>query len=117
MFVVKDANGTITGLSLSQSDGTVPADPNDPRLKEFLALADPSLSPSAQLEALDVGSVRILEDVIDLLIDKGTILFTDLPEAAQQRLLERKILRRLVRQEKGLPDNDGEFLLSEDKIF
>ena len=36
---------------------------------------------------------RVLEDVINLLVDQGTIRFTDLPEAAQHKLLSRRELR------------------------
>ncbi|HSG02129.1 MAG TPA: hypothetical protein VLA39_00225 [Marinobacterium sp.] len=117
MYVIKDQNGKVTGLSLTNTIGAEPADPQDPSLREFLERADPSLSASNQLQALDGASIRILEDLIDVLVDRGTLIFTDLPEAAQQRLLERKLLRKMVRREKGLPEPDDEFLLSDDKIF
>lgn len=117
MYVIKDETGKVTGLSLSKTLGAEVADPQDPALRAFLELADPSLSASAQLQALDGASIRILEDLIDVLVDRGTLIFTDLPEAAQQRLLERKMLRKLVRSEKGLPEPDDEFILSDDKIF
>jgi hypothetical protein len=35
----------------------------------------------------------VLEDVIDVLITRGVIQFTDLPEAAQSKLLERRETR------------------------
>jgi hypothetical protein len=117
MYVIKDESGKITGLSLTKTVGAEPADPQDPSLRAFLELADPSLSASSQLEALDGASIRILEDLIDVLVDRGTLIFTDLPEAAQQRLLERKMLRKMVRKEKGLPEPEDEFILSDDKIF
>lgn len=117
MYVIKDEAGKVVGLSLSKTVGAELADTQDPELRAFLELADPSLSASAQLQALDSASIRILEDLIDVLVDRGTLIFTDLPEAAQQRLLERKMLRKMVRREKGLPDADDEFILSDDKIF
>lgn len=47
-----------------------------------------------QLMAMsDLGTVRILEDLIDILIRKNIIQFTELPEHAQQRIWERKHLR------------------------
>lgn len=54
-----------------------------------------------QLMAMsDLGTVRILEDLIDVLIRKNIIHFTELPEQAQQRIRERKQLReKLVSQE------------------
>lgn len=117
MYVIKDQNGKITGLSLTKTIDSEPADHQDPALREFLELADPTLSASSQLQALDSASIRIVEDLIDVLVDRGTLIFTDLPEAAQQRLLERKLLRKMVRREKGLPEPEDEFLLSDDKIF
>jgi hypothetical protein len=52
------------------------------------------------LSATDTATVRIVEDLIDLLIRKNVINFTELPEQAQQRIRERKQLRdRIVAQE------------------
>lgn len=47
----------------------------------------------AALSGSDVGLARVLEDVIDVLITRGVIQFTDLPEAAQSKLLERRETR------------------------
>lgn len=45
------------------------------------------------LSQTDTSLVRVLEDLIDVLITRGVIQFTDLPEAAQARLLERRETR------------------------
>jgi hypothetical protein len=45
------------------------------------------------LEKSDQGMARVLEDLIDILIDSGTIRFTDLPTAAQAKLLTRHNMR------------------------
>ncbi len=47
----------------------------------------------ATLEQSDQAMARVLEDVINLLVDQGTIRFTDLPDAAQTKLLSRRELR------------------------
>lgn len=47
----------------------------------------------ASLSATDQDFVRVLEDVVQLLIDKGVILFTDLPESAQEKIMLRQQLR------------------------
>ncbi len=117
MYITRDYQGKITGLSLDPTDLSEKADPNDPELKAFLSQANPDMSASNQLRELDSASVRIIEDLVDVLIGRGVILFTDLPEQAQMRLLERKMLRKIVRKEKGLPDEDEGFILSDDKIF
>ena len=42
----------------------------------------------------DLALVRVLEDLIDVLIDKDVLQFTDLPQAAQDKLLSRQTMRR-----------------------
>lgn len=49
-----------------------------------------------RLAGSDQGMVRVLEDLVETLIGKNLIRFTDLPEAAQAKLLERRTLRRSV---------------------
>ena len=61
-------------------------------------MMDESIEPTRQhkhaaLSESDVGLARVLEDVIDVLITRGVIQFTDLPEAAQAKLLERRETR------------------------
>ncbi len=46
--------------------------------------------PAAELLQSDADMVRVLEDLIDVLIDRGVIQFTDLPKPAQAKLLQRK---------------------------
>ena len=41
----------------------------------------------------DAELARVTEDLISVLVKKGTILFTDLPEAVQAKLLDREALR------------------------
>lgn len=58
----------------------------------------------------DVALIRVIEDIIDALIDKNVIMFTDLPEAARAKILSRKNARERLH----FPDLGGE---GEDKIF
>ena len=44
-------------------------------------------------QRLDAGFVRVLEDLIDVLIERHLLILTDLPPAAQAKWLERKQLR------------------------
>jgi len=59
---------------------------------------------------LDGAFVRVLEDVIDPLIEKGVLRLTDLPEEAQNKLAERKGLRRRLNDELNLLDDDEHIL-------
>ena len=63
---------------------------------EILEFLDQSVNtdPWVQLLSLsDIGIIRVLEDLIDLLIRKNIILFTELPEEAQTKIRERKRVR------------------------
>ena len=48
------------------------------------------------LSMSDVTVARILEDLIELLISKNVIMFTELPEMAQQKILARKQIRQQI---------------------
>lgn len=45
---------------------------------------------------LDLDMVRITEDVIEVLIKKEILLFTDFPEAVQSKLLFKRFLRQAL---------------------
>ncbi len=67
--------------------------------------------PNALAES-DIALARVLEDLIDVLITRGHIQFTDLPEAAQAKLLERRQTRAtLTHRLELLPgDSEGDLL-------
>jgi hypothetical protein len=82
LYVTRDADGQIAHVTSDpQAEGAEPARLEDTDVQRYLA-------------GLDLDLVRVLEDVIDLLVSKGVFHFTDLPEAAQQKLLHRKSVRR-----------------------
>ena len=82
VFVTRDASGQIARVtSDADAEGAEAARLDDADVQRYLA-------------DLDLDLVRVLEDVIDLLVSKGAFHFTDLPEAAQQKLLHRKSVRR-----------------------
>jgi hypothetical protein len=45
------------------------------------------------LQGTDADLARVTEDLISLLVKKGIILFTELPDAVQTKLLDREKLR------------------------
>lgn len=55
----------------------------------------------------DLGMSRVLEDVIDLLIDRQIIRFTDLPAEAQKKLNNRHHLRTRHSNLKLVDEDDG----------
>lgn len=75
--------------------------------------ADRKDETSAALDKLaesDQALVRVLEDLIDTLIGKNLIQFTDLPDAAQAKLLERRTLRRSVNALNLIEDDDQKLI-------
>jgi hypothetical protein len=63
----------------------------------FLSQSDTEVNSLAQILALtDESIIRVLEDLIDLLIKKNIILFTELPEQAQEKIRGRKQAREMI---------------------
>ncbi len=92
MYVKRNQLGEIISISKIESE----------YFSEQVALDAPELllffqsEKSAEqlaLEQTDQTMARVLEDVINLLVEQGIIRYTDLPEAAQNKLMTRRELR------------------------
>jgi hypothetical protein len=87
-YINRDAGGGITGLSEQEPEGGGEQLPlSHPEVQSFLKNARERLSSS------DAETIRVIEDLVDVLIQKKVILLTDLPAAAQQKLSERQSMR------------------------
>lgn len=62
--------------------------------KAYLDFLQAALSQQDRFRESDIHLARVLEDLISLLIDRSLINFTDFPQAAQKRLLERETMRK-----------------------
>lgn len=58
----------------------------------------------------DYELVRVLEDLIELLIDKNQILFTELPAQAQKKLVQRRGARQNLQESDSLMINEDDIL-------
>jgi len=107
-YAERDENGRIVALHIAPA-GTAPEriTADDPEVLHFLS--EQSERPSEQLLSLtDYEIMRVVEDLISILIDKGHIMFTDLPPAAQRKLARRRQARDQMRAETPLiADADG----------
>lgn len=91
VYVQRDASGKICAVSEQAQAGFNEAlPPGDPELEQFME----SVVVDGDLARTDLEFVRVLEDVLDLLMDKNILLFTELPERAQAKILKRQALRR-----------------------
>ena len=64
--------------------------------------------PADALSQSDASLARVLEDLIDVLISRGVVQFTDLPDAAQAKLLERRQNRATMSNRLDLLPEEGD---------
>lgn len=91
LYIKRNPAGEIVMLSkepMPECNETIA--PDSPEVLAFLADQPRSTS---HFIASDLAFVRVVEDILEVLLDKGIITFTDLPEAAQAKVMERKSLR------------------------
>lgn len=94
-FVRRDAAGSIISVfHQSIADDLVEISHDDPELTAFLETTSPQAEERRKMVESDLGMARVLEDLIDVLIEKGHLMFTDFPEMAQKKLMERRGLRK-----------------------
>ena len=94
-YVARDHDGEISKvLSEPEGDAMEAIDKENPELIAFVTEggAEPALR--AYLAASDAELLRVLEDLVNVLIDRNVVLLTDFLEAAQQKLLHRGAVRR-----------------------
>lgn len=108
-FVKRDRDGAIAAVSRRQLTDDWEKISND--APELMAYTDTDLPEDNNLDSTDLGLVRVLEDTIDLLIERGVLRFTDFPEAAQTKLLERRSMRASLRSLDLLKDEDEEEII------
>lgn len=106
LFIERNQEGAIAALRSGDSgQGQEPASLLNQEVLQFLESSG-ELHALAQLFSLsDTAIVRVLEDLVDLLIDKKLILFTELPPAAQEKLQNRKRLRQQLEASQLMVDD------------
>ena len=106
LFVERNQEGSIVALRTGASGpGQEPVSLLNQEVLRFLE-SSCELDALAQLFSLsDTTIVRVLEDLVDLLIDKKLILFTELPPAAQTKLQNRKRLRQQLEASQLMVDD------------
>ncbi len=103
-FVKRDAHGAVIAVSQEPGAGcTEELSNDDPALAAFFTGITNEVSP---LDDTDQNLIRVLEDVVDLLIAKGLILFTELPVDAQQKIMRRQQMRSAIRNTLDLIGED-----------
>ena len=114
LYAIRNSDGRIVGLSETAQPDSEPVDLYHPEVRAFLSVEDDNFSPDTYLDQSDQGITRIIEDLIEVLIDKNLIIFTDLPDGAQRKLLTRKLARRMIQ---GEPISDEEIEAEDPSIL
>lgn len=105
MYVKRNEDGQIVQASRKPSAEYrefVP--PFAPELQAFMA--EDEAFEAVDLSKTDLSFIRVLEDLLEVLMDKGLISFTDLPEPAQQKVMERQSLRKRLNSVELMSSDD-----------
>lgn len=104
-YVQRNADGQLMHVEAEAYSGfteTLPADHPDLQAwfaSEVMATSHKQLQQIKQLKQLrqsDLDMIRVLDDLIQVLTDKGVIRVTDLPPAAQAKLMDRSHAREAL---------------------
>jgi len=106
LYVERDAEGLIIAMhSFPQPNAREEKSAIDEEILDYLNKTVSADSRKLLLSLSDMGIIRLLEDLIDLLIKKNVICYTELPEQTQKKIQERKRLRETFRPQTLTVDN------------
>lgn len=104
IYIKREEHGEITGVSKVPEPGfEESSDERGGELTAFLA----TTRNSAELLQSDLEVIRVIDDLLEVLISKGLLTFTDLPVEAQAKLLKRSELRQKWRESLDILGDDG----------
>jgi len=107
-YVKRNNDGAIIAVSQVRGDGfDEELSAHNSELNAFVRSLD---AQSASLQNTDLSFIRVVEDVIELLIAKNLILFTELPDSAQGKMMDRQKLRSALTSHLDLLDDDDNII-------
>ncbi|MEQ8603054.1 MAG: hypothetical protein RIB45_07020 [Marivibrio sp.] len=109
-YVSRDEDGHISGIADKSAPHAREFLPNDhPEVLRYLRGASPQAM-RATLSDSDTDMARITEDILDVLISRNMINFTDLPVEAQRKLVARQRIRRNLSALSNLVTDDDDII-------
>ena len=105
-YVQRDAQGQLVRVeaaAYAEATETLPADHHEIQAWYANEVMEVSLK---QLQQSDFEMIRVLDDLIQVLTSKGVIRVTDLPPAAQAKLMDRTQAREALGGLSHLIDDD-----------
>lgn len=108
-YIERDDEGRITRVESMPFAGVVEHYAEDTEeIKEWLHVQTMRKAMLQRLQQSDLEMVRVLEDLIEVLMRKGIISITDLPYAAQNKLINRTQARLTLSGLERLIDDEDE---------
>lgn len=87
VYAQRDSEGHLLRVEYEPFEGmTETLSVESDELHRWLAMREEVKSRLASLKESDLELVRVLEDVIGVLVSRGVIRYTDLPESARRKL-------------------------------
>lgn len=118
LYAIRNEEGRITSLSETPQAGAEAVDIKNKEVLDFLAINDDEFSAEEFLQQSDTAVARIFEDLVDVLVSKNIIMFTDLPDMAQKKLLSRKLARNMNKNGEEAPEEKSHsFLIGDDETL
>lgn len=109
VYVQRDAQGKLLRVEPLPFDGmSEPIAVESEELQNWLKVKEEVKARLESLNSSDLELVRVLEDVVNVLVDRGVIQYTDLPEAARTKLDQRAVARADIEGLTSLLKESGE---------
>ena len=106
IYIKRDKNNEIEDIQFSERPDYKIASLFDPEIKAFTEKSQNAELIKKILKTMDMEMVRVIEDLVDILVDRRLILFTDLPEPVQNKLLFKRSIRENLSPETSKIDDD-----------
>jgi len=107
-YVSRNSSGEILEIhNLPPTNNAQWLEMNDPEVVEFLHKIQTLDQAKQVLSFTDHEMIRVIEDLVDLLIEKQLFIFTELPDAVQEKLGVRKRMRKNMETLEDLVGDDS----------
>jgi hypothetical protein len=106
-YITRNNKGEIVELHNSPENGGGNwIEAQDPEVLDFIKRSEITEQARQVLTSTDNEMVRVVEDLIDMLMERQIFIFTELPEAVQAKLNARKQLRKDMNSLENLINDD-----------
>lgn len=106
IYIKRNAQNKIEDIQFSPKPDYEFSSLFDPEIKAFIEETQNAELIKKILKTMDLEMVRVIEDLVDILVDRRLILFTDLPEPVQNKLLFKRSVRENLAPETSMIDEE-----------